>query len=487
MTDIAFLPAVELARRLRVRDVSAVELLQHHLKRVARLDPAVNAVVVLDADRALQRASAADAALARGESWGPLHGLPMTVKEAFNITGLATTWGFEAQRQNVATWDATAVQRLNAAGAVIFGKTNLPVAMADWQTFNPIYGTTNNPWDLTRGPGGSSGGSAAALAAGLSALEVGSDIGASIRNPAHYCGVYGHKPTWGVVPQRGHELPGMECVDAIDIAVAGPMARSAFDLTLAMDVLASPLTAMTPLGHVPVAWRDRGLAPRQMRVAVMFDDAQSEVDASIQDALHKLVDFLRREGVQVDETARPVDSGETHRAFIHLVRSALVGGYSDAEFGQALDHAAGHPPGDDSFAARHWRAITTTHRGWVQADEVRARLRRQWASFFERFDLLICPTASTPAFPHNQQGYRWERMVLANGRPQPSTNQLFWAGYTGLCGLPCTAVPLGLSPEGLPVGAQIAGPVFADPEVLRFARWLETEFRGFVPPPLAAA
>ena len=203
MTDLALLPATELALRLRRRELSSLELLQHHLRRVERLNPALNAVVVLDTDVALQRARDADAALARGECWGPLHGLPMTVKESFDLPGLPTTWGFEAQRGNIATQHAVAVQRLLDAGAVVFGKTNVPVALADWQSFNPVYGTTNNPWDVTRTPGGSSGGSAAALAAGLTALELGSDIGASIRNPAHYCGVWGHKPTWGVVPHAG--------------------------------------------------------------------------------------------------------------------------------------------------------------------------------------------------------------------------------------------------------------------------------------------
>ena len=301
MSDLAFLPATELALRLRRRELSSVELLQHYLARIARLNPALNAVVVLDAERALQRARAADEALAHGEVWGPLHGLPMTVKESFDVPGLATTWGFEAQRGNIASRPAVAVQRLQQAGAVIFGKTNVPVNLADWQTFNPVYGTTHNPWDLSRTPGGSSGGSAAALAAGLTALELGSDIGASIRNPAHYCGVWGHKPTWGVVPQQGHQLPGTECIDALDIAAAGPLARSAHDLTLSMDILATPLRAFGPLGWVPAAWRDNGVPAPRLRVAVIDDDACAEVDASVRDQLRGLADFLRSRGLTVSE------------------------------------------------------------------------------------------------------------------------------------------------------------------------------------------
>ncbi len=486
MSDIAFLPAHEQALRLRRREVSSVELLRHHLARVERLDPQVNAVVVRDFDRALERARAADAALARGEHWGPLHGLPMTVKESFDLPGLPTTWGFPQMRDNRAAKPAVAVQRLLDAGAVIFGKTNVPVALADWQSFNPVYGTTNNPWHLGRTPGGSSGGSAAALAAGLTALELGSDIGASIRNPAHYCGVYGHKPTWGVVPMEGHQLPGDVCIDSLDIAVAGPLARSAHDLALAMDIVAHPLQAFGPLGWNPVAWRDPGTPPTRLRVAVVADDPCAETDTSVREAIRTLATFLHARGLAVDEEARPVDSAEHWEVYMHLLRSATGAHLDDAEYAAAQEQAARHPKGSREFPAWQWRGITLDHRDWVHYDERRAKLRRQWAAFFERFDLLVCPVACSPAFPHMQSGYRWERMVSVNGRPQPSTQSLFWAGYPGLCGLPATVVPLGLSGEGLPVGAQIVGPVFSDPVGLRFARWLETEYRAFQPPPMAA-
>ena len=236
------------------------------------------------------------------------------------------------------------MQRLKAAGAVIFGKTNVPVFLADWQSFNPVYGTTRNPWDLARTPGGSSGGSAAALAAGLTGLELGSDIGASIRNPAHYCGVWGHKPTWGVVPMAGHELRPQHGPDSIDICVAGPMARSAFDLELAMDVLAAPLSAMTPLGRVPMAWRTRGTPPRRCRVAVIVDDAQAEVDASVQQALRDLVTFLRAEGVAVREDVRPVDSAETQHTYIHLLRAATGAASDDTTYAHALERAGASRP-----------------------------------------------------------------------------------------------------------------------------------------------
>jgi amidase len=491
MTDLAFLPAHELARRIARREISALELLDHHLARVARLDGAINAVPVLDAERARQRAGAADAALARGEHWGPLHGVPMTVKEAFNITGLPTTYGFEAFKDNLATSDALTVQRLHAAGAVIFGKTNVPTSLADWQSFNPVYGTTHNPWDLARTPGGSSGGSAAALAAGFAALELGSDIGASIRNPAHYCGVWGLKPTWGVVPQVGHELVSKAAVDEFDIAVAGPMARSAFDLEIALEVLTAPLTAMTPLGRVPMQWRTRGTPPRRCRVAIQYNDDEAPVDDEVQRALQRLADFLRHEGVTVTEGAKPVASAEAHAVYLHLLRAAVGAHYDDANHAAAVQRARSFAADDHSYPARHFRGLASSHLEWGRMNERREHLRRQWAAFFEQHDLLICPVATAPAFLHNQQGERWERLIPINDGQQPTTTALYWAGYPGLVGVPACAVPLGLSegtgayPAGLPVGAQICGPHFGDIDVLRFAQWLESAYRRFVPPPLA--
>lgn len=485
--EIAFLPAHELARRVRRRELSSLELLDHFVRRVERLDGRINAMPVRDFDRARVAARAADARLASGEVDGPLHGVPISVKESFNVAGLPTTYGFEAFRDNVAAQDALTVQRLKAAGAIVFGKTNVPASLADWQSFNPVYGRTSNPWDLARTPGGSSGGSAAALAAGLTALELGSDIGASIRNPAHYCGVWGHKPTWGVVPLAGHELLPQADADAFDIAVAGPLARSAHDLALAMDLLASPLQAMTPLGRVPVAWRDPGTPARRCRVAVLYDDPEAEVDAAVQQGLRDLVRFLRDEGVAVTEDARPVDSAEANDVYLHLLRAATGSHYDDAAYAAVLERARSYAPDDRSYAARHMRGSTYSHRDWVRTDERRARLRRQWAGFFDRFDLLVCPVATTPAFMHNAQGERWERMVPVNGHTQPSTDALFWAGYPGIVGVPATAVPLGLSADGLPVGAQIVGPLFGDPLCLRFARWLEDGYRAFVAPPMAAS
>ncbi len=472
--------ATSLLRQLKAGQTSSVRLLEQHIARVEQLDSRFNAVVVRTFDAARERAAEADAARARGEDWGALHGLPMTVKAAFDLPGTPTCWGFPDYKDNIAQQPAVAVQRLLDAGAVVFGKTNVPVALSDWQSFNPVYGTTNNPWDLMRTPGGSSGGASAALAAGMTSLELGSDIGASIRNPAHYCGVYGHKPTWGVVPMEGHQLPGVRCIDSLDIAVAGPLARSAQDLQLAMQVLTSPLEQFGPLGWTPAQWRQTDRAPWQCRVAIVYDDAEARVDNSIQDRLYALADFLRTQGVTVLDDHRPVDSAQSHRVYMHLLRSATGALLDDATFARFQALAAQSPPSLDTMRERVWRGSTLTHRDWVEFDQQRAVLRAQWRSYFESVDLLITPVATSPTFLHNQQGERWERMLQVNGQDQPHTDSLFWAGYPGVVGLPATAIPIGKSSEGLPVGAQIIGNTFADPLCLKMAHWLENEWCGFV-------
>ena len=307
MDDMAFWPARRLASAVRRRKVGCVELLELYLRRCERYNPALNAVITTDLEAARRRAREADAALARGEVWGPLHGLPMTIKESYDVAGMPTTWGVPELRDNIAATNALAVERLLGAGAVIYGKTNVPFLLADWQSFNAIYGTTNNPWDLARSPGGSSGGSAAALAAGLTALEAGSDIGASIRNPAHYCGVFGHKTTYGIASPRGQALPGR--VSPTDISVIGPMARGAADLDLILRVMAGP-DQIDAKG-----WRLALPAPKKKtladyKVALMLDEPTAEVDRSVQDRLQALADFLARQGAVVDDRARPdIDTG----------------------------------------------------------------------------------------------------------------------------------------------------------------------------------
>lgn len=479
--DLPFRSATQLAAAIRARKISSAELLELYLARVATHNPRLNAVIELAVPRARKRARAADAALARGDRIGKLHGVPMTIKESFDVAGLRTSWGDPALKDNVATRDALAVERLEAAGAIVFGKTNVPLMLADWQSFNAIHGTTSNPWDTTRGPGGSSGGSAAALAAGLTGLEAGSDIGASIRNPAHYCGVYGHKPSWGIASPRGHALPGI--VAASDIAAIGPMARSATDLAVALDAMAGP-DDIDGRGWRLALPRDTRRELGAFRVAVMLDDRNAEVDQTVQTVIGDLAAFLRRQRVKVSLTARPaIDFDALMRVYIALLRAATSARLGDAALADMAAAAARLGADDESYYARMLRGNTLRHRDWLRANEERHRMRLAWDAFFGDWDVLLCPTATTAAFKHNQTGERWERMLAVNGRAQPGTEQMFWAGLGGVCYLPATVAPAGATRDGLPVGVQIIAAQYRDHTAIRFAQLLERAWRGFVAPP----
>jgi amidase len=481
MNDLPFRSAKQLAAALRGRKIGSVELLSLYEERVKRFNPRLNAIVVSDFDGARKRAKAADAALRRGKKLGPLHGVPMTVKESYDVAGMPTTWGRPELKGNIAARNALAVDRLQSAGAIVFGKTNVPINLADWQSYNDIYGTTNNPWDVTKVPGGSSGGSAAALAAGLTGFEAGSDIGASIRNPAHYCGVYGHKPTWHIVSPRGQALPGM--IAESDIAVIGPLGRSADDLALGLEVMAG-LDEIDSMGWQLKLPPPRKTALRQYKVAVMLNDSNAEVDQAVQDRLQALADFLGRQKAAVSDTARPaIDTDEAARLYIKLLRAATSGRQTDEEFRRNQAAAQTLAPGDDSYSARMTRANVLSHRDWLAASEARHHMRMQWAEFFREYDLLLCPAASTAAFPHDHEGDRTTRTIVVNGKRVLGVDQLFWAGYSCLVYLPATVAPIGLTPQGLPVGVQIVGPQYGDRTCIAFAKLLEREYHGFTAPP----
>ena len=406
----------------------------------------------------------------------------MTIKESYDVVGLPTTWGVPTYKDRIATKNAVVVDRLLRAGVVLFGKTNVPLYLGDWQSFNAIYGTTNNPWDVTRAPGGSSGGSAAALAAGLTGLEAGSDIGSSIRNPAHFCGVFGHKPTWGIVPRAGQALPWQTA--PVDIDVVGPLARSADDLVIALAAMAGP-------DEIDGAGWQLRLAParqerlRDFKVALMLDAApEIPVDREVTDRLQALADFLGRQKVKVDDRARPaIDTRESFSVYVKLLRAATSDRQSDTDFENNVGIARRLAPDDESYYARATRAAVSSHRDWLAANEARYRMRLAWAEFFTKYDLLLCPAAGTAAFPHDQKGERHERTLVVNGKRVPVTDHLFWAGYTGVSFLPSSAAPCGFTPSRLPVGVQIVGPQYGDLRCLAFARLLEREFQPFVPPP----
>lgn len=479
MTDIAFAPATRLASMIRRKKIGSLELLDHYLARVEKFNPAINAIVATDIDGARKRARAADRALARGKSLGPFHGLPMTVKESFNVAGLPTTWGFPAFKDQVRDRNAVVVDRWLGAGAVIFGKTNVPVMLADGQSFNPVYGRTGNPWDLSRTPGGSSGGSAAAVAAGLSGIETGSDIASSIRNPAHNCGVFGHKPTFGIIPTRGHALA--DILTPSDISVVGPLARSAGDLAAALDVLAGP-DEIEATGMRYTLPPPRKTALKDFKIGVILTDPVSEVDAEVQAVLQRLVDFLARRRVKIDDKARPdIDFGQVRRVFAQLLAAVFGSREPDEKFRENLERAKALGSDDDSLHAHTLRGITLFHRDWIALNEERARMRYAWHEWFKEYDLLLCPVY--PLAPHGHfEEHINKRVYRVNGKPVAHGDLLFWAGLTGVAYLPSTAAPAGFTASGLPVGVQIVGPHFGDRTTIAFAQLLEKEWQPFVPP-----
>jgi len=477
---LAFQSATALAAKLRAREVGCRELLEYFIARGDRFGSAVNAIVVHALDKARQRATAADVALARGEAWGALHGVPMTIKESFHLTGTPTTFGFPPFRDNRATSNAVVVDRLLEAGAVIFGKTNVPLGLMDGQSWNEVYGRTNNPWDLSRTPGGSSGGSAAALAAGLTGLELGSDIASSIRNPAHFCGVFGHKPTFGLCPQRGHML--LEQLQATDIGVVGPLARSAVDLELALSIIAGPDEGF-PGPAVIAPPRSRRASLREFRVALVTDDSFAEVDRSVQTCLEELGRFLEREGATVNRDTRPgIDSERLYMLYMMLLRAATASAAPDEEFLDAHTSARGVTSDTRDAGKANAYGLALSHRDWLFLDEERQRIRCEWHRFFQRFDLLLCPPLASAAFPHSTV-HPQKRTLSVNGKEVRFENQLLWAGYGGVAYLPATVAPIGQTSAGLPVGVQIIGPYSEDYTCLHFARLLEEQYRGFVPPP----
>ena len=438
--------ASTLAAAVAARRVSALELCDAAIRRIERLDGAINAVVVRDFERARQAARACDALPA--DALLPLRGVPMTVKESFNVAGLPTSWGLPPFRQSLARRDAVLVARLKAAGAVILGKTNLAAALADWQSDNPVYGRTQHPLDHARTPGGSSGGSAAALASGMVALELGSDIGGSIRVPAHFCGLFGHKPSYGLLPARGHAFPGIEGA-AVPIAVCGPLARSARDLQRAFDVLAGPdedeavgyRAALPPPRHATLAG---------CRVRVLAELPGVHADAQVRDALAGLAQRLQLAGAQVEQ-ATP-----------HSLPDLPA---MQQDYETALD--AVFSRGD---AARS--DVISVHQ-WFSLLDRRERLRRHWSRFFAAADVLLMPVFGTTAFEHIAEPDWARRTLMIDGVPRAYGDQLAWSGVASFAGLPATAVPAGRSREGLPIGVQIVGAYLEDRTTLAVARQLE--------------
>lgn len=481
MQDLLTGTASAMSEAMARGDISAVELMTAHFDRVDQINPQVNAVIWQDRDAAMAQAKACDEDRAKGKLRGPLHGIPITVKESFDLAGSPTTWGNPDWADNVPDRDSDAVARYRAAGGIVYGKTNVPLKLVEWQTFNEIYGTTSNPWDLSRTPGGSSGGSAAAIATGMSALEVGSDIGSSIRNPAHYCGVFGLKPTWNAVSMQGHAPHGW--YGDVDIGVGGPLARSAGDLKLAMDVLAGPSRfegSQYALG-LPADPRKQ---LSEFRVALMLGDDASPVDTRYLDALAACADQIEATGATVIRNRLPKIDSEAHfDMYLSLLGAALSFGMTDADVAEINAPFKDAPEDVKRIGGKRMAGMGLSHRAWLALDNQRRHARLAFDAFFEDIDVILAPVCAGPAFPKDEVGLRQFRRIDVNGRAQVEPLQLFWSGYSGVVGLPSVVGPM-TRIDGLPVGYQAICGHGRDYTALAFAAALEQELTGFTPPPM---
>jgi amidase len=479
-----FATATNLVAALAARRVSSRELTDLYLRRIERHDGRLNAVVVRDFERARQAARAADELAGRGQR-APLLGLPITLKESINVTGLETTCGVPEWKGYISPHDAPAAARLRAAGTVFLGKTNVPPVLADWQSDNPVYGRTCNPWDTSRTPGGSSGGSAAALAAGLTALEVGSDIGGSIRVPAAFCGVYGHRPSETLLPKSG-QFPIPPLPNAVVLmGVQGPLARGAEDLELALGVLAGP-----DVGE-DIAWKVELPAARRerladFRVAVLPPIPWLGVDRQIAGALEDLATKLSRLGCTVKQ-AQPEALGDLreHHALYRSILSAVTSARVDEE--TRRQRVRMWQKADDEFSRAHLLGLTSRPGEYVAWAGRREQYRASWRTFFRDWDVLLAPAMNVLAYPHIERAWPPDDSDLTltltvDGHPVPYLHGLVYPALSTVAGQPATAFPVGRSREGLPIGLQAVGPYLEDRTPIRFAALLAREIGGFTKP-----
>jgi len=477
--DLHWMSATELAGAIAAKEVSSADVLEHLVTRIEGLDGPINSVVQWDLDRARGAAALADQAVVDGDELGPLHGVPMTIKDSFQTAGCITTSGAPELADFVPEVDAWPVAGLRRAGAIPFAKTNLPIWAGDIQSFNEVYGTTNNPWSLDHTPGGSSGGSAAALAMGFTPIELGSDIGGSIRVPAHYSGVMGHKPSYALVPAHG-QIPGLPgTLTMADLAVAGPMARTVEDLRTSLLAMAGPDRWNTP------AWKLDLPAARvaelsDFRIAAWIDDDSCPVAASTQAALASLCDQLRAGGATVDDDARPDFTLEKAvRVFLRLLRAAMAGGTPINQLDELAADTTQSAVGDAN------RATAMRHREWLTENERRQQIRLKFEQFFENYDALIMPVQPRAAIPHDHSPDMRARTVDIDGTERSYMDLFHWIAPAGLGYLPATVVPIGFDIDGLPIGAQIVGPYLHDMTTLRLGELIAEITDGCSQPDLA--
>ncbi len=475
-------PATAMRDALLERRVSAADLTEAALARIARLNPALNAVVARDDEASRRAAADSDRRIADGEA-RPLEGLPITIKDAYDVAGLVSTAGVPSFKDRVPEVDAPTVSALRSAGAVILGKTNVPPFSGDFQSYNPIYGTTNNPWDVARSPGGSSGGAAVAVATGMAAFELGSDLGGSIRWPAHCCGLFGLKPTWGLVTTYGHvpPAPGMRLKSQTDLVVGGPLARSAGDLALLLPIMAE-------------AGREGGIKlrparqhePKGLRVAVWADDEAAPVDAMVRDGVLAAADRLEAAGAIVSRNARPSFSFfEAFEVFALLNHALVAAGLPEKIRDRIAARAASFAAGDRSHEALQARGAKLDANLYARLLERRLALKQAWAAFFADYDVLLCPPAPVNAIAHDHTPDIHARRISVNGAPRPYFDIMSWAGLATGAHLPAAEAPVGLAANGLPSGVQIIAGEHEDMTAIAVAAMIEQAFGGFRAPPMA--
>ena len=464
--------AKELARDIGKGKLSSVEVTDFFIDRIEKHNPAINAVIAERFSDARKEAQHADEMVKRGEPLGALHGLPMTIKDAYEVTGLTCEVGHLPFKGRVSDSDAVVVKRLREAGAIILGKTNTPLHCADLQTYNVIHGTTYNPHNTERTPGGSSGGAAAALAAGMTPLEFGSDIGGSIRTPSHFCGLFGHKPTFDIIPQRGHVPPAHGAMTTSALGVMGPLARSVDDLELAFDVTVG-------FDSKPGVGAELALPPssvesvKHLRVGLWLGDEYCPVDAEMLAGIERAGQALASQGATVNEAKPDFSLAEHHETYLMHLSPIIGASFGPDEIALMERVARELGPDDKSHNAIQARGTLLPHREWLLWNEIRAHMVGKWAAFFDDYDVLICPVTPTTAMPHDQDTPFGARKILVNGEARPYSDNIVWAGVATLCSLPSTAVPVGRHSDGLPYGLQVIGPEYGDRTTLAVARMLE--------------
>ena len=459
------------------RRISALELLDASIAQSHKLKGDLNAVVVEDPEPARAAARVLDERRAKGEfssTIGLLAGVPMTIKDTFDVDGMPASSGLQRYLARP-VGDAAAVGRARTEGAVIWGKTNVPVLAGDWQSFNALYGTTNNPWDLERTPGGSSGGAAAALAAGITPLEIGSDIGGSLRVPASFCGVFSHKPTYGLVSQRGHVPPAPGSAAEPDLNVIGPMARSARDLRLLLSIL----------GNGPVPAKAPPAALSELKVGLWLEEPGFVLDHEVKTAVEAFAADLAATGAEVEAVTRPVDGQALLDVYEQLLYPLVTVGLPPSRRrAMSLLRGLAKGMGGQADWARLTIAATLTHHEWLIANERREKFSQTMRRFFERYDVLIAPIAPITAFKHDHRPMGRRKLTCSDGSTFAYRHLLDWIALATACGLPATTIPAGLSAQGMPVGVQIIGPRGGDSKTLAVAQAIEEQLGGFRAPPL---